>query len=117
PQHNNRTIVLPSTAVYYHRLYQPQHPHSFPTRRSSDLTTTCRSWSSTCAHPATSSARFQASRWARSSPRECDDRGMPAFSAETRSEEHTSELQSREKLVCRLLLEKKISLQNPLNSV
>src|SRR5690606_12525033 len=27
--------------------------------------------------------------------------------AETRSEEHTSELQSREKLVCRLLLEKK----------
>src|SRR5690606_41272385 len=26
---------------------------------------------------------------------------------ETRSEEHTSELQSREKLVCRLLLEKK----------
>src|SRR5690606_41640319 len=29
----------------------------------------------------------------------------------TRSEEHTSELQSREKLVCRLLLEKKKSLQ------
>src|SRR5690606_40606140 len=28
---------------------------------------------------------------------------------ETRSEEHTSELQSREKLVCRLLLEKKNS--------
>src|SRR5690606_41471019 len=27
--------------------------------------------------------------------------------ADTRSEEHTSELQSREKLVCRLLLEKK----------
>src|SRR5690606_39737770 len=31
----------------------------------------------------------------------------PARSAGTRSEEHTSELQSRENLVCRLLLEKK----------
>src|SRR5690606_40137325 len=29
------------------------------------------------------------------------------FSSRARSEEHTSELQSREKLVCRLLLEKK----------
>src|ERR1035437_2384665 len=33
-------------------------------------------------------------------------RNMPAF----RSEEHTSELQSRQCLVCRLLLEKKIEL-------
>src|SRR3712207_7561160 len=30
-----------------------------------------------------------------------------------RSEEHTSELQSRQYLVCRLLLEKKITLQPP----
>src|SRR5690606_41967702 len=33
--------------------------------------------------------------------------GQPAVGVETRSEEHTSELQSRENLVCRLLLEKK----------
>src|SRR5690606_41709186 len=33
-----------------------------------------------------------------------------AQAAEVRSEEHTSELQSREKLVCRLLLEKKKNL-------
>src|SRR5690606_39922828 len=34
--------------------------------------------------------------------------GSPAaFSGSVRSEEHTSELQSRENLVCRLLLEKK----------
>src|SRR6266700_4936049 len=32
---------------------------------------------------------------------------MSVWPAETRSEEHTSELQSRENLVCRLLLEKK----------
>src|SRR5690606_4749025 len=34
-------------------------------------------------------------------------KGTQALSPEARSEEHTSELQSREKLVCRLLLEKK----------
>src|SRR3712207_8112565 len=37
-----------------------------------------------------------------------DDRGQRQHPAE-RSEEHTSELQSRQYLVCRLLLEKKIS--------
>src|SRR6266498_5540514 len=33
----------------------------------------------------------------------------------SRSEEHTSELQSRPHLVCRLLLEKKKQLQNPVH--
>src|SRR5256884_1042478 len=33
--------------------------------------------------------------------------GSPAFGGDARSEEHTSELQSRLHLVCRLLLEKK----------
>src|SRR5690625_5558715 len=33
--------------------------------------------------------------------------GLLSFQRETRSEEHTSELQSRGHLVCRLLLEKK----------
>src|SRR5690606_39826053 len=36
-----------------------------------------------------------------------DERGGVSGGARVRSEEHTSELQSREKLVCRLLLEKK----------
>src|SRR5258707_723449 len=35
------------------------------------------------------------------------DRDLIAFSRRFRSEEHTSELQSRQYLVCRLLLEKK----------
>src|SRR5690606_40173126 len=45
--------------------------------------------------------------------------GTPTSRWVTRSEEHTSELQSRENLVCRLLLEKKkkkkrrINIQNP----
>src|SRR6266496_1184458 len=41
--------------------------------------------------------------------------GVPAASASTtvRSEEHTSELQSRRDLVCRLLLEKKKKTEKP----
>src|SRR2546422_8350943 len=38
---------------------------------------------------------------------ERDSKRCPSNSSETRSEEHTSELQSRLHLVCRLLLEKK----------
>src|SRR3712207_6916342 len=40
--------------------------------------------------------------------------GCPRTRAASRSEEHTSELQSRQYLVCRLLLEKKKKLHNPL---
>src|SRR5699024_11890651 len=81
--------------------------HSFPTRRSSDLWSTVR-MTSTAGRPIFS----------------CMSTGMPrplsvtfiqlSFSTVTftrvaypRSEEHTSELQSRFDLVCRLLLEKK----------
>src|SRR5256886_8768761 len=37
----------------------------------------------------------------------CSPRGWPTRSRRSRSEEHTSELQSQSNLVCRLLLEKK----------
>src|SRR5690606_41248140 len=39
----------------------------------------------------------------------CEDHGAELLVGPMRSEEHTSELQSRENLVCRLLLEKKNS--------
>src|SRR3712207_8658025 len=39
--------------------------------------------------------------------RRCSSRSVCRFSTGARSEEHTSELQSRQYLVCRLLLEKK----------
>src|SRR3712207_7494533 len=42
--------------------------------------------------------------------------GVSAFASLTRSEEHTSELQSRQYLVCRLLLEKKKKKQYCVNS-
>src|SRR3712207_8206719 len=40
-------------------------------------------------------------------PRGTGSTGMPSAPCRRRSEEHTSELQSRQYLVCRLLLEKK----------
>src|SRR3712207_8594079 len=46
-------------------------------------------------------------RWSAARKREVVLRPMRGESAELRSEEHTSELQSRQYLVCRLLLEKK----------
>src|SRR6266511_5366594 len=52
----------------------------------------------------------QARKWARSLPCNLTCRPCASPAAQRickRSEEHTSELQSREKLVCRLLLEKK----------
>src|SRR5207253_11299155 len=80
--------------------------HSFPTRRSSDLSDIAvvvnslksESRRSKMAPCARSKSRVpSAIRWARTS----------WSSAWARSEEHTSELQSRGHLVCRLLLEKK----------
>src|SRR5690606_41936723 len=100
-------------------LHSPAaHPdlHSFPTRRSSDLPRppsrsitprsigSSRSWRPATSRPPTSTTSRTA-RWAPSGPAS----RPPTCSCRraTRSEEHTSELQSRENLVCRLLLEKK----------
>src|SRR5207302_7353726 len=82
-------------------FYCPRAPrclHSFPTRRSSDLL-----WRAPDPR-SVRTARLSAdvSRAVRSVGRELRPRAP-----EHRSEEHTSELQSRENLVCRLLLEKK----------
>src|SRR5690606_41912595 len=83
----------------------PLHLHSFPTRRSSDLVSAgdvILSAPKQAGHGdlATNVAMMFAKR-AGKNPREL------AEAIVTRSEEHTSELQSRENLVCRLLLEKK----------
>src|SRR5207249_7625751 len=88
----------------YYRAHRDLH--SFPTRRSSDLSNI---WAST--RKRWTAARTS-SRWgcatgsttARWSPRSA---GLRTSSGTSRSEEHTSELQSRFDLVCRLLLEKK----------
>src|SRR5690606_40758808 len=87
----------------YCRHYFHRRLHSFPTRRSSDL--------------------YEAgTRGEEDAGQQEDDHGgheqneqhrgpgaahLDPFQQHDRSEEHTSELQSRENLVCRLLLEKK----------
>src|SRR5207247_11005031 len=90
----------------------PPPPHSlpsFPTRRSSDL-----SIGASPVDPATTIPRSPCARcartlcsnpWRSSSP--VAPNGVVTGAKIPRSEEHTSELQSRVDLVCRLLLEKK----------
>src|SRR5688500_20289948 len=75
-------ISLPKSNVHTLRL------HSFPTRRSSDLPARPPWWNTASGCP----------------PRSTTGR---CTSTSSRSEEHTSELQSPCNLVCRLLLEKK----------
>src|SRR5436309_13666714 len=73
-------------------LGDPRDLHSFPTRRSSDL--------------ARRQPRRPGGRVLRHGRRRRGG-GRGEEHDRLRSEEHTSELQSRENLVCRLLLEKK----------
>src|SRR5690606_40843444 len=92
----------------------PRPLHSSPTRRSSDLT--CRAAAlgaptRRAAAPLVGGApvRCRRSGPAPPSPRRALLAGLVEELLQLlgRSEEHTSELQSRENLVCRLLLEKK----------
>src|SRR5690606_41833268 len=83
-----------SLTYFFFKCYAvPRDQHSFPTRRSSDL--------------------IRPVLLLRAKPASLDDDdavlggALPRELERARSEEHTSELQSRENLVCRLLLEKK----------
>src|SRR5947208_4605546 len=91
--------------LFLYSFCAPRDLHSFPTRRSSDLL-------------ALRDARFRRSsqgeggrRFRRSTLAMSTQRAAPGLAlnphGEERSEEHTSELQSPDHLVCRLLLEKK----------
>src|SRR5699024_11446990 len=96
----------------------PPQLHSFPTRRSSDLTELARSAMTTTIAAKTAKPKR------REKPLIPKTRSgtywpylIPGLAAVlviivVRSEEHTSELQSRFDLVCRLLLEKKNKTRN-----
>src|SRR5690606_40977684 len=94
-----RPPLVLSLLLFFARSAHPRHLHSFPTRRSSDLIFSLMSGLYGGMNP-----RMFCTR---------PDVVIPGLgsrlgaSFDSRSEEHTSELQSREKLVCRLLLEKK----------
>src|SRR5207302_9619420 len=92
-----RRCALYHLCFFFYCYGEHRDLHSFPTRRSSDLgfapdgvTPTLKLVDAT-----------ETSSW--------DDwaQGFYPGTSKPRSEEHTSELQSRENLVCRLLLEKK----------
>src|SRR5690606_41017715 len=90
--------------------------HSFPTRRSSDLI-----WLKSSHQRRLRDTHFQPgqtqttplSSYRTTAPQKAHNQTLSPAGIfpyqQTRSEEHTSELQSRENLVCRLLLEKKKS--------
>src|SRR5690349_25054462 len=82
-----------------------RHLHSFPTRRSSDLSISQK----TNALSRVRGVRICGTRQPTNNPHATTARTPERCrrSAGKRSEEHTSELQSRRELVCRLLLEKK----------
>src|SRR5947209_12566245 len=71
----------------------------------------CCARGDTCAHSAADSAVTAASSFCHDS-RSARSPGSSEADRARRSEEHTSELQSRQYLVCRLLLEKKNKQQN-----
>src|SRR5207249_6458185 len=101
--------LLPPTSA------APRDLHSFPTRRSSDLATFTHAISNTKPTATNSSSRNGSTdpsnhfrNGITAAPMLLSASGYAAAKfCVTRSEEHTSELQSRFDLVCRLLLEKK----------
>src|SRR5207247_10995748 len=90
--------LLSSIYVYFHttvsssHITVKRHLHSFPTRRSSDLSVPERLIEALGRH---------------GPDRDRAAAGAVGRQPAARSEEHTSELQSRVDVVCRLLLEKK----------
>src|SRR5207249_12190874 len=96
------TTVCPPLSLYSSR--HPPDLHSFPTRRSSDLQLTLNHGVYlTKAVGGTPVAIDAVALWKPQLVVVDIEMRLP----ERRSEEHTSELQSRFDLVCRLLLEKK----------
>src|SRR5205807_8709364 len=106
----------PSGALIHMQLFLFQHHadhrylHSFPTRRSSDLHPTGPNSDGWAGPGHESGAEGEGGGAGKFLPYRRDD-----LLARPRSEEHTSELQSPCKLVCRLLLEKKNTSKNDAN--
>src|SRR5439155_25009326 len=102
--------TLPPPGVLFYGPAHPADPHAFPTRRSYDLALAVRRTDGGPheIHAADMPRRAdlgQARAACERTPRQGVRRGKVVHMV-GRSEEHTSELQSRGQLVCRLLLEK-----------
>src|SRR5699024_12847044 len=97
--HHRRTTISHS----FHLYCFPPHPalHSFPTRRSSDLLSLNNAQITLNTITSETSGTVNISNSTLANTGKIENQNI------TRSEEHTSELQSRFDIVCRLLLEKK----------
>src|SRR5207244_12561382 len=94
-------VLSAATTFFFSKHGEHRDLHSFPTRRSSDLIE--------------QALRGSEARWRAIVESAVD--GVVVIDARgqvERSEEHTSELQSPDHLVCRLLLEKKTDFKNNL---
>src|SRR5690606_41562439 len=104
-------VVLALSRVFCEASRAHRALHSFPTRRSSDLVVLTMSTASSlyADHLATLHERAATALESGGFDHLVVPSGTPHVQVfdDRRSEEHTSELQSRENLVCRLLLEKK----------
>src|SRR5207244_12836237 len=107
--HHSSILTVPSLFLSY-RSAPARHLPSFPTRRSSDLALALAA----CLHEQPSVQAALAAYQAERKPVVESTQRAAQASLEWfenigmyRSEEHTSELQSPDHLVCRLLLEKK----------
>src|SRR5690606_41299381 len=100
---------VPGLLMFCRSLHATHDLHSFPTRRSSDLCEIeIRSLIALRSHHEGRHDRQHAEYAGDADQiRRAEDPQLGEGRLDHRSEEHTSELQSREKLVCRLLLEKK----------
>src|SRR5690606_42124771 len=106
---SGRCLSACSPLFFFSVYGAPLDLPSFPTRRSSDLGS--RSVLSFLRADRGSDSRSRSACRSGVRPKsECLRRRFPDARDLRRSEEHTSELQSRENLVCRLLLEKKKKL-------
>src|SRR5699024_12438685 len=107
PLHAHRTFVHLCLSAYFN----PSRLPPFPTRRSSDLPRAPPRRRRSCRPRWSPRPAGGTSRPTNASPARRSERGAPLgrgpHTRTSRSEEHTSELQSRFDLVCRLLLEKK----------
>src|SRR5699024_12416051 len=87
------------SSFFFYCYGVPRDLHSFPTRRSSDLVTFLLTALRCCTAKKLYAALFDVGKLLLDV--------SVSYLVKGRSEEHTSELQSRFDLVCRLLLEKK----------
>src|SRR5438552_5990197 len=98
-------MLLTASRFFLYQSADHRDLHSFPTRRSSDLTPHHQKLR-TGRRLVLLLPRRGVHRGRRAHPAELTS-AQPTRSRPRRSEEHTSELQSPDHLVCRLLLEKK----------